>query len=51
MALQIYAVLLLGFYLLGMIEYAEKKKWTSLIGTGINVILWMPFVGRSLGWW
>ena len=51
MYLQIYAVLLLGFYLYGMAELAEKKKYTSMLGTGINVLMWSPFVGRALGWW
>ena len=51
MYLKIYAVCLLGFYLYGMIDMFEKQKWTSVVGTGINVLLWSPFVGRSLGWW
>ena len=51
MILNIYAVMLLAFYLIGIIGYLDQKKYTTVVGTGINVAMWMPFVGRALGWW
>lgn len=49
--MEFYAVIILGFYAWGMINYTIDKKWTSAVATGINVLLWSPFVGRALGWW
>ena len=49
--MEYYAVLLLGFYTLGLMGYLDQKNYTAFFGTAINVAMWSPFLGRALGWW
>ena len=49
--MEYYAVILLGYILVGMIGLAEKKRYRSVVAVGINVAIYMPFIGRALGWW
>lgn len=49
--MEYYAVIVLAYYLYGLIELSNRKNWSSVIGVGLNVLIWSPFVGRALGWW
>lgn len=49
--MEYYAILVLGFYLYGMVKYSLEEKWVNMTATGINVLIWSPFLGRAMGWW
>jgi hypothetical protein len=46
-----YAVCVFGFIAYSMVEFTSRKDYNSVIGAGVNFLIWAPFVGRALGWW
>ena len=49
--MEFYAVILFAYILLGILDLHWKRKYQEIVAVGLNITLWMPFVGRALGWW
>lgn len=46
----IYSYILL-FFMTWSLGYSMNKDAESVLGTAIGIALYMPLIGRVLGWW
>ena len=48
--LQAYAIILFSTTFLIMVSLMKEERYDEITGMGLNVIIWGPFVAKSLGW-